>query len=362
MGDAAISTDSAAFMRDVLQRIATGPEYSKDISQAEACEALGLILDGQADPVQAGIYFIALRMKRETLEENAGSLEALLARTRSAEAEVPAVVDIAEPYDGAVRGLPMGAFLPAVLSACGVPAVCHGVESVGPKFGATVRQVLGACGARTDRDAAEVAAQVGAGECGWGYIDQAQACPSLHQLRELRTRIVKRPVLTTVEVLLRPVRGRTATHLVTGYVHKPYPPVYAHLARIAGYASALIVRGVEGGIFPSLKQAGKAFELHGDAAEIEWDFHPRELGYAGDNRAVPLSRPKLPPEQIAAEAAQAGQDALAGQAGPARDSLLYAASLVLAHLNRDRDLPRHHSEARDAIGSGRARAHFETGL
>ena len=353
--------DPQAFMRGVLQRIATGPEYSKDLPQDEARAALELILSGQADPVQAGIFFIALRMKRETLEENAGALLALRAHTQHATADVPAVVDVAEPCDGFVRGLPMGAFLPAVLAACGMPAVCHGTESVGPKFGATPRQVLRACQVNVDRTPAEVAAQVADAECGWGYVDQSQFCPALHALRELRTRIVKRPVLTTVEVLLAPVRGRTATHLVTGYVHKPYPPVYAHLARVGEFSSALIVRGVEGGVFPSLKQAGKAFGFHGDAEETAWDFHARDVGLEHADRAVPLPE-ESPSEQGIAEAtAAAGRAALAGEPGAAKDSLQYAAAMILAHLDGNRDLARHYPRVGEALDSGRARACFEAG-
>ena len=364
MSDPATSaqTEPQAFMRSVLQRIATGPEYSKDLPRDEARAALNLILEGQADPVQAGIFFIALRMKRETLEENTGSLEALRDHTEAVVADVARVVDVAEPYDGFVRGLPMGAFLPAVLSACGVPAVCHGTEAVGPKFGVTPRQILRACKADVDRTTAEAAARVGDAECGWSYVDQSQFCPALHQLQEFRTRIVKRPVLTTVEVLLAPVRGREATHLVTGYVHKPYPPVYAHLARTAGFDSALIVRGVEGGVFPSLKQAGKVFGFHGEEAETEWDFHASDLGFAHDSRAVPLPDPEVPEGQIAQAAAEAGLAALGGQAGPAKDSLQYAAGMILAHLDGSRDIRRHYPTACEAIDSGRAQARFEAGL
>ncbi len=355
-------TEPRAFMRSVLQRIATGPEYSKNLPQEEARAALNLILDGQADPVQAGIFFIALRMKRETLEENTGALQALRDHTESVVADVAQVVDVAEPYDGFVRGLPMGAFLPAVLSACGVPAVCHGAEAVGPKFGVTPRQALRACGVNVDRTTSEAAARVGDAECGWSYVDQSQFCPALHRLLEFRTRIVKRPVLTTVEVLLAPIRGREATHLVTGYVHKPYPPVYAHLARAAGFDSALIVRGVEGGIFPSLKQAGKAFGFHREEDETEWDFHADDLGFAHDSRAVPLPDSDMPVDQVAQAAAEAGRAALAGQAGPARDSLQYAAAMTLAHLDGNRDIRRHYPSAREAIDSGAARARFEAGL
>ena len=358
---AAEPTDPQAFMRGVLQRIATGPEYSKDLPQDETRAALELILSGQADPVQAGIFFIALRMKRETLEENTGALLALRAHTQHATAEVPAVVDVAEPCDGFVRGLPMGAFLPAVLSACGAPAVCHGTESVGPKFGVTPRQVLRACQMKVDRTPDEAAARVGEAECGWSYIDQSRFCPALHALGELRTRMVKRPVLTTVEVLLAPVRGREATHLVTGYVHKPYPPVYAHLARAGAFASALIVRGVEGGVFPSLKQAGKAFGFHGAAEETEWDFHANDLGLEHDSRAVPLPQEGLEKEPAAQAAAAAGCAALAGEAGAAKDSLQYAAAMILAHLDGSRDLAQHYPRACEAIDSGRARARFEAG-
>ena len=346
-----------AFLHGVVARVATGPEYSKDLSQDEAREALGVILDGPVDPVRAGIYLIALRMKRETLEENAGSLQALLERTSQATAEVDAVVDIAEPYDGFTRNLPVTAFLPSVLAACGVPAVCHGTESVGPKFGLTVRQVLAACGQRADLSVEDAGQYVASAERGWAYVDQAQFCPALHALRELRARIVKRPVITTVEVLLGPVRGRRATHLVTGYVHKPYPPVYAHLARVAGFDSALIVRGIEGGVFPSLRQSGTAHGFHGDAPETAWEFHAQDAGFDGAGRGVPLPEDAATDRALAA--ADAGQAALRDrEAGPARDSLLYAAAVILAHLDRSRDIARHLPAARDAIDSGRAWARF----
>jgi anthranilate phosphoribosyltransferase len=71
------SMSDAAFMRDVLQRIATGPTLSKDLSAREAHRAMRLILEDKADEVQAGIFLIALRMKRETDDELAGILDAI---------------------------------------------------------------------------------------------------------------------------------------------------------------------------------------------------------------------------------------------------------------------------------------------
>ena len=57
----------------------------------------------------------------------------------------------------------------------------------------------------------------------------------------LRTEIIKRPVVTTIEVLANPLISKK-NHFVTGYVHKPYPPIYLNLAnrgiRSIEYSSA----------------------------------------------------------------------------------------------------------------------------
>ena len=91
----------------------------------------------------------------------------------------------------------------------------------------------------TPKQAAE---RINNSDIGWSYVDQAQFCTSLHNLVSLRKRIIKRPVLTTVEVLAKPICGKKSTHLMTGYVHKPYPPVYERLAKLAGFDSSVIVR------------------------------------------------------------------------------------------------------------------------
>ena len=137
-------TDPAVLMHSILKRIATGPELSKDLSQEEACAGMRCVLEGRVDPVQAGVFLIALRMKRETDDENRGLLDAIREATLRVTAPVDEVVDIGDPYDGCNRTLPAAPFLPAVLAACGVAAVSHGVQRMGPKYGVTHRQAGGA--------------------------------------------------------------------------------------------------------------------------------------------------------------------------------------------------------------------------
>jgi anthranilate phosphoribosyltransferase len=358
----------AALMRSLIQRIATGPELSKDLSRTEAGAGMRLILDAEVNPVQAGVFLIALRMKRETDEENCGILDALRGAARCATAAVDEVVDIADPYDGYNRTLPASPFLPAVLAACGVPAVSHGVERMGPKYGLTHRQVLAACGQAVDLAPEQAAERLSDPRFGCAYVDQKSFCPKLYQLAELRTLIVKRPAITTAEVLIGPVRGRHRTHLVTGYVHKPYPRIYAMLARTAGFDSALIVRGVEGGVVPSLRQTGRVVYYRGEAGEQSLDIDPAELGIAQSVRAPPLpgAERRVPEEDkvaadidlaaLAEAAAQAGVAALSGAPGPTRDSLVYAAALVLWHLGRYPSLRGAADAVRAVLDSGRALA------
>ena len=59
-GNSTPRDDPAAGMRAVLNRIATGPELSKDLSVDQAREAMGWILEGRVDPVQAAVFLIAL--------------------------------------------------------------------------------------------------------------------------------------------------------------------------------------------------------------------------------------------------------------------------------------------------------------
>jgi anthranilate phosphoribosyltransferase len=360
----------AVTMRSILQRIATGPELSKDLSREEARTGMRLVLDGLVDPVQAGVFLIALRMKRETDDEICGVLDALRDATLQVTAPVDELIDIGDPYDGFTRTLPASPFLPALLAACGVAAVSHGVESMGPKYGVTHRQVLRAAGLPVDLEPQEAAARLADPGIGWAYVDQQVFCPKLHRLAALRTLIVKRPAITTAEVLAGPLRGRLKTHLVTGYVHKPYPRIYALLARHAGFDSALIVRGVEGSVIPLLSQTGKVFRYYDGGEETAVEFKPADVAID-----QPMRAPKIPSADVKEEgvdddaaafdaatvaklAAEAGMAALAGQPGPTRDSLIYGAALCLWHVKRNDSLGSAAQAVRAALDDGTALEHL----
>jgi anthranilate phosphoribosyltransferase len=360
-------------MASYLKRIATGPEMGKNLSREEAHDGMLLVLRRAVDPVRSGVFLVALRMKRETDDENLGVLAALRETTHSAIADVDDLVDLGDPYDGFARHLPASPFLPAVLAACGVPTVSHGCESLGPKYGVTHHQILQAAGLRVDLTPAEAAERIANPDIGWAYVDQAQFQPELHALTELRRLIIKRPCISTWEKLCGPVRARGRNHLIVGYVHPGYERPITLAGRDTGYASTLVVRGMEGGVIPSLNAQTRVVSYQHGKPDEEWKLNPKEVGVESTVRSVPIAAkgdqspadeaddasqtPDL--SRLAAPAAEAGLEALKGRPGPMRDSLVLAAAMILRQMERAETLQSAADLARRALDSGDARKRFE---
>lgn len=369
-------------MRAYLQEVATGPELSRSLSREQAADAGRMILSGQVSEVQAAILLIALRMKRETEAENLGMLDALNEQMQTALTDCDELVVLTDPFNGFLRGLPASPFLGALLAACGMPAVVHGVLRAGPKNGLTPHLVLNAAGVDTGLNPVAAAARLDESGCGWAYLDQRLSAKSLHDLIPLRDQMVKRTCLSTLEVVMRPLIARQRTHLMTGFVHKAYPRQYQILAEAAGFDSAMIIRGVEGGCVPSLSQLSRYFAWHrasqdAVAADVELlKLHKLVPAVCGIHQQI--RAPRVPEEfqqalncvqeaspdalrPLAAHAASLGLEALSGRPGPMMDSLIYGASICLSHTGLAETLAEGAATAAQAMRSGRARAHFEAG-
>ncbi|MGH8532626.1 MAG: anthranilate phosphoribosyltransferase, partial [Gammaproteobacteria bacterium] len=197
---------------------------------------------------------------------------------------------------------------------------------------------------------AEAAERVTDPGIGWAYVDQSSYAPQLHALAGLRNLIVKRSLLNTAEIVIAPIRGRRKTHLITGYVHKNYPRIYALLARAARFDSALIVKGLEGGVIPSLQKPARLFYYreHIELESIEVDpvslgSHHTERAARAPHAAPTASEPAAAdPKSLAHAAADLGMETLDGKPGPMRDALAFGAGLCLWHIGR-------HASVSDAV-------------
>ena len=345
-------------LTDAIKKVATGPHLSKDSSLEEAKAAMSEVLSGDVDPVQAAIFFISLRIKRETQDENLGIYQALQDATTQYSANVAQLLLISDPFNGFNRHCPVHAFLPAVLAASGLPTLLQGVAEMGPKFGVTHSQVLSLAGIDVDSPVEQVRDRINDLEIAWAYLDQAQATPALFALQALRTRMIKRPSLATLEKMVMPIKALDKTHIQIGFVHKAYPTVLAEMAQAADFSSALIIRGIEGGVLPTLREPANCFQaMSGEAHSCV--LNPADFGLSQTTRGV---LPNQNTEVTAAETLDVGLQALSGQSRPAFDSLVYGAAIGLWHcgLHDSQQLAADH--VRQVIQSGRAKAYFERTL
>ncbi|MBL4670706.1 MAG: hypothetical protein JKX81_00490 [Arenicella sp.] len=352
--------NSQVAMREAIKDIAVGPGRGRDISRERAALVMRGILNGDIDPIQTAVFLIALRMKRESIDEFLGLFDALNGSVQSATVDVDNLLLLADPFDGYVRNISITPFMPAVLSACGHNAIIHGVETVGPKHGVTAHKIYKAAGIETQLDAQGVAAKVA--DIGWGYADQSCYAPSLFALQDLRDRIVKRTALTTLERLLVPIRAKQNTHLVLGYVHKAYPVIYATVAKEANYKSVLLLKGVEGGLAPALNKPLRKFFFDGELPsdiDAEKQLVESQPIFNSPSAAMAAVVTAGDPAMSAIEQClEIGLGVLNGVKSIARDSLCLATAQILTDHESELSLPEAVEKVQACLDNGTAKERF----
>ena len=227
-------------MINLLKEVARGKRGARDLSYEEALEAAEAILTSKATPAQIGAFFIAERIKLESVEE----LEAFVhvCRKYADRSEPLYGLDCAGPYDGRKTSF-MATFAASfVLASAGLPVTLHGSASLPPKWGMTLQDVIRAAGidpASLTRERSLQAAE----RSGVLYASSEEWCPPLRQLRPIREELGMRTALNTAEKL---IDYGQSPYLAFGVYHNT---VFDRLARLLvklGYRKALIVQGAEG--------------------------------------------------------------------------------------------------------------------
>ncbi|MDE1906818.1 MAG: anthranilate phosphoribosyltransferase, partial [Rhodospirillales bacterium] len=126
-------------LKPVLARLGRG----ESLSVAEAEEAFGVVMDGQATPAQIGGMLMAMRVRGETVAELTGAVTAMRSRMTRIEAPEGAIDVCGTGGDGAAS-LNISTAVTFVLAACGVPVAKHGNKALSSRSGAA--DVLGALG------------------------------------------------------------------------------------------------------------------------------------------------------------------------------------------------------------------------
>ncbi len=222
----------AAFVRIV----AKGSKLSRALSREEAEAAMGMILAGDAEPVQVGAFLATLRYRKETAEELAGFV---LAARRCARDTGMLHAELDWPsYADRHRQLPYFLLSALLLAGSGVRVLIHGIAGEGP---ISSPRCLAALGLRPADSPAEAAAAIERHNI--AYLPLSAVCPALDKLFDLRPLLGLRSPANTYARELNPA---AAACQMQGVFHPNYIPLHRDTAQLLGQPNAAIFKGAGG--------------------------------------------------------------------------------------------------------------------
>jgi len=325
-----------------VKAVGRGNKLRRDLTYAEAVEAMRLILRGQATPAQIGGFLIGQRVKGEAESEIKGFTQ--VARDEfihHISPQVEGLLDFGVPYDGKVKTAQLAPAIAIILAAAGVPTLLHGAEGVPTKQGITPGAVFAALGISSDLEPEAVERMIE--KVGVGYLNAARFAPEWNALTPLRREFGLRTALNSVEKLFNPAN---APYQISGFFHGEY------LERLrfvqTGTRSSWMVQGEEGSIEMATGRATHIFAAD-EANDIVLD--PASAGLPHRERIA------VPPEVQAH--LQLNAEAIAGKPGAATEQATLTAGTILSLLKVASDLNDGIARVRRILESGAAQQRLE---
>lgn len=224
-----------------IKEIGRGTKGARSLSRAQACDLMGLVLDGKVSDLELGGFCIAMRFKGESAEELAGFLDATQQRLPAwpqAEKALPFVV--IPSYNGARKLANLTPLLAGLLAHQGLPVLVHGSNTDDKRLGtAEIWQQLG-WSSLTQPTALKAGDKV--------WMATRHLLPPLDRLLQVRRQMGLRNPAHTIVKLLDPIHGTGTAQsglVLASYTHPAYLQPMAQTLALRE-TSALLMRGTEG--------------------------------------------------------------------------------------------------------------------
>ena len=222
-----------------IRIIGKGKKGSRPLTQAEAYEAMRLILADEVQPVQLGAFLMLMRVKEESPEELAGFV--LAARESAKLSADHTLVDLDwSSYAGKRRHLPWFLLSALLLADKGINVFMHGAggHTAGRLYTQDMLKYLGISAAHSVTEAKQQLK-----DHHFSYLSLEHFCPKLHEIIELRPLLGLR---SPVHTLVRLINPFNAAHSIQGIFHPGYRPVHQEAAALLQQPHAAVLKG-EGG-------------------------------------------------------------------------------------------------------------------
>jgi anthranilate phosphoribosyltransferase len=324
-----------ADMKALIAQAAAGP-----LTRDEAEAAFGLIMAGEATPVQVAGFLMALRGRGEAVEEIAAAAAVMRAKAVHVRAPEGAMDIVGTGGDG--RGtLNISTAAAFVVAGAGVVVAKHGNRALSSRSGAADALTELGVDVMVGAPVVERALE----EAGIAFMMAPMHHPAMRHVQPVRVELGARTIFNILGPLTNPAGvKRQLTGAYSAALLRPM----AETLRALGSEKAWLVHGADGADEVSIAGPTTVVQL-ADGAIDDFEVSPELAGL-----------PVHPFEAIVggapAENAAAFRAVLAGEPSAYRDAVLLNAAAALMVADRAPDLRAGAEIAAESIDSGRARA------
>jgi anthranilate phosphoribosyltransferase len=253
-----LSTPAEHPFAQFVRILGKGKRGARNLTREEAREAMGMLLDGQAEDSQLGAFLMLLRHKEESAEEMAGFAEAVRERL-----QVPRLqVDLDWPsYAGKKRHLPWFLLAAKALANSGVKILLHGggAHTAGRMYSEQLLEPLQIPLCRNWHDVEQAI-----NTQRLAFIPLGDWMPQLQKMIDLRNILGLRSPIHSLTRILNPLGARCGLQSI---FHPGYQAVHREASQLLG-DSAIVIKG-EGGEIEINPDATS--HLYGTANGENWD-------------------------------------------------------------------------------------------
>jgi len=314
------------------------------LTEEQAVEVMGLVMDGEATPAQIASLVTAMRMKGETVDEITGFARAMRARVTPVRPRATGLLDTCGTGGDGLSTFNISTTTAFVVAGAGVPIAKHGNRAVSSKSGSA--DVLEALGVRIDIAPDEMARCID--EVGVGFLFAQSLHASMRHAGAPRREIAIRTVFNILGPLTNPAGARRQ---LLGVYDPKLVPVLAEVAGRLGAERVMVVHGHPGMDEVSASGPTTVAE-YVDGKVRTYELDPESVGIA-----------RISPRAILGGDAgfNAGivREVLGGVHGAARDTTLMNAAAALMVAGRADDLAHGVALARESIDGGHALGRLE---
>ncbi|HLX20496.1 MAG TPA: anthranilate phosphoribosyltransferase [Gaiellaceae bacterium] len=316
----------------------------RDLTRAEACEAMRTIMRGEATPAQIGGFLVALRLKGETADEIAGCAEAMREHVLRVSPTRQDLVDIVGTGGDGANTYNISTAAALVAAGAGAAIAKHGNRAASSASGAA--DVLEALGFRLELPPERIERSID--ELGFGFLFAQAHHPAMKHAAAVRRELATRTVFNVLGPLTNPAGARA---LMLGVYSPELTRTLAEALVQLGATRAYVVHGA-GGI-DELSPCGPNLVCEVENGRVrEYQLDPLDLGV---ERCDPAELRGGDP----AHNAQALRAVLAGADGGHRSAVVLNAAGGIAAAGHAEDLREGILRAREAIDSGAAAARLD---